>query len=503
METLQLKKNRGLNLGIWGMALGYFGFYVPYSAMTKALSKGLLPGMDREIPGFELLPAVVIGSFFMFILLITISKWWKYVHFYDVFGLKIPFASNKWTFLSGIAAAFIIITTTLAYSFKGISIVFAALLMRGGVLLIAPFIDTVFKRKVHWYSWVALLLSLTALIVLFLEKGGYTLSIIAGLNIAFYLSGYFFRLQFMTHIAKSEDKEMNYRFFIEEMVVAMVAIVVIPAIMMFLGLGEISQQLSAGFTTFLASSLIIPALIIGALYACLYIFGTRIYLNHQENTYCIPVNRCASLLAGVTAAFILGLIYGQSFVSTNQLASASILITAICFLSVPSFRRSVATFPQQLYIFICPGNTGRSPMAQAICKAELSAHLRANGMSLEDTGIEIKSAGLLAKPGTPLSANAGVALNQLGIEVPEHKSKNLTAIEVDEASQIWCMSEKHRQMILERFPAAEGKAFCIDPDDSLIIPHGKTQEAYLQCAEMLKKHIQGHIKSGRLASLAS
>ena len=44
-----------VKISIWGLAFGYFAFYVPYSATTKALSKGLIPGSD-PISGFEILP---------------------------------------------------------------------------------------------------------------------------------------------------------------------------------------------------------------------------------------------------------------------------------------------------------------------------------------------------------------------------------------------------------------------------------------------------------------
>ena len=47
---------------IWFMALGYFAFYIPYSALTKALSLGLLPGMSGPVSGFVILPATAIAS---------------------------------------------------------------------------------------------------------------------------------------------------------------------------------------------------------------------------------------------------------------------------------------------------------------------------------------------------------------------------------------------------------------------------------------------------------
>jgi hypothetical protein len=37
------------DLAIWGYAFGYFACYAPYSALTKALSRGALDGMTRGI----------------------------------------------------------------------------------------------------------------------------------------------------------------------------------------------------------------------------------------------------------------------------------------------------------------------------------------------------------------------------------------------------------------------------------------------------------------------
>ena len=133
-------KGRQYGLGIWGLALGYFIFYIPYSALTKSLSDGQLPGMEGSVSGFELLPATVIAVAITMPLITTMMGWWKYLGHRKILGLTIP-CPNRWTFLSGISFAVIIATTTLAYTFSGISIVFALLLMRGGVLILAPIVD--------------------------------------------------------------------------------------------------------------------------------------------------------------------------------------------------------------------------------------------------------------------------------------------------------------------------------------------------------------------------
>ena len=46
-----------------------------------------------------------------------------------------------------------------------------------------------------------------------------------------------------------------------------------------------------------------PALLIGLGYACLYLFGTMIYLDAREFTFCVPVNRAGSLLSGAMRPF--------------------------------------------------------------------------------------------------------------------------------------------------------------------------------------------------------
>jgi len=87
----------------------------------------------------------------------------------------------------------------------------------------------------------------------------------------------------------------------------------------------------------------LPAVLIGALYSCLYCFGTLIYLDCRENTFCIPLNRCASLLSGVCASFVLTLFLGQAPPSAAQLGSAGLIVAALLFLSpLHHFDRSWA-----------------------------------------------------------------------------------------------------------------------------------------------------------------
>ena len=496
MKTL----NKTGPISIWILALGYFLFYVPYGAMTKALSKGLFSETGSTISGFQLLPSVVIATSITLAIIAYFTGWRKLAGSRKVFGVNLPFATNKWTFLSGIATAFIIMTTTLAYSFVGISIVFAALLMRGGVLLMAPIVDIGYRRKVHWYSMVALVLSLFALILVFSEKGGYNLSLIAAINIGLYLMGYVFRLQFMTKIAKDGDSETNYRFFAEEMYIAMYTIVAIPVLLAILGIGSIGEDLLIGFVEFTTTPLVFPALAIGVLYACLYTFGSRIYLNRRENTFCIPINRCSSLLAGVVASLILGFITGNSFVSAMQLISAGILILATMFLAYPAFAERFGwsmnqsnLVPYKSYLFVCPGNTGRSPMAENICRHRINEVLGESNIS--SSKIEIFSAGITPKEGQPISEGAKNALEELKIQSMDHASRQLNNAMVRKANIIFCMTDQHCKEVIRKFPSATLKVRCIDPENALPVPHGKDQNTYRKCASRLDNLILNALQS--------
>jgi hypothetical protein len=323
---------RRYKLVIWGLALGYFVSYAPYSALIKVATGGLWPGLGEPVSGFRLLPAVLISTAVTLPVIITIMGWWKYAGRRSVSGVSVPFP-GRLIFLSGLGTALIICATTLAFTFKGVSIVFALLLMRAGVLALAPIVDRLFKRRVRWFSWVALGLSLAALLVALMDVNNYRLTNVAALTIGAYLLGYLLRLPCLNALAKTTDVGVTRRYFVEEVMVALPLLLLAPALFALAGSGEMMLELRAGFTGFFTSGVTLPALLIGALYATLYCFGTLIYLDCRENTFCIPLNRCASLLAGVCASFALTLLLDQAPPSTAQFGSAGLIVAALLFLS--------------------------------------------------------------------------------------------------------------------------------------------------------------------------
>jgi hypothetical protein len=327
-----LKDRRQFSLGIWALGFGYFIFYTPYSALTKAISNGLLSADAKPVPGPVILPVSVMATVVTMFAIITVAGWWRYAGRREFFGLSVPFP-NRWTFLSGLCIATIIGTTTLAFSFSGISILFVLVLLRGGILIIGPIVDASLNRRVRWFSWTAMAVSLLALLVALADVSNYKLTLFAALDIAAYMLAYLFRLRFMTRLAKTDDKKVTLRYFVEEQIVATPILLIALAVLAAIGTGDVLMGLRQGFIDVPGSEIVVPAMMVGVSYAALCVCTTLIFLDCRENTFCVPMHCGSSMLSGVVATWLLTTLYGQAPPSVAQFASAGLVVVALLFLS--------------------------------------------------------------------------------------------------------------------------------------------------------------------------
>lgn len=337
-----IKQSR--DLGIWGFAFGYFACYIPYAATTKTLTSGKMAALEvveggqlavvgYGVPGFTLLPLSVFFSMLGMLVFITAMGWWKYASTRNIAGRQLP-CPTKWTFLSGLCTAGIIGTTTLAYTVDA-SIVFMMLLMRGGVLIIAPVVDALTGRHVRWFSYMGLLFALAALVVSFVGKRSFALSTIAIIDIALYLTCYFVRLRFMSRLAKSDDLNARTRYFVEEQMVASPFLFLTLAVLALINYGPQMNDLRVGFTSYLGGPFVVQTILIGILSQGTGIFGSLIFLDKRENAFCVPVNRSSSIMAGVIATYGLHYLIAPGPPDSYQLGGAGLIIGAILFLTIP------------------------------------------------------------------------------------------------------------------------------------------------------------------------
>lgn len=523
-----LADGRKFSLGIWALGFGYFIFYTPYSALTKIISNGLLSADIKPVPGPVILPVSVMATVATMFVIITVAGWWKYAGRREFFGLNIPFP-NRWTFLSGLCIAVIIGSTTLAFSFSGISIIFVLVLLRGGILIIGPIVDVSLKRRVRWFSWTAMAVSLLALLIVLADVSNYALTIFAILDIVAYLLAYFFRLRFMTRLAKTEDRNITLRYFVEEQIVATPSLVIALAVLATIGTGDILMGFRVGFTSFLGSGVVVPTMLVGVSYAALCVCTTLIFLDRRENTFCVPMHCGSSMLSGVAASWVVTALYGQMPPSSAQLASAGLIIVALLFLSplhhaqlylgklnnvLAQSRLSqlrlkgfngqaqvkaplsiagaysegnlVGGRASRIFLFVCSGNTCRSAMAEVIGNAEIASRLKIPFESVVDSGINALSAGVTARPGKTMTTEAQEALRRLRMPVPDHTTRTLTLEMLNQAEVVYCMTRAQCEAVIDMFPSAATKTKLLDPDGDIEDPIGAGLEIFLRCARRIQ-----------------
>jgi len=134
-------------------------------------------------------------------------------------------------------------------------------------------------------------------------------------------------------------------------------------------------------------------------------------------------------------------------------------------------------------LFVCTGNTCRSPMAEALFRA------KANGQEWE-----VRSAGVAAFDGQSASAHAIEVLRERGIDT-EHKSSSLSEELVDWADLILTMTESHKRAVLSIFPAAQSKVHTlrefvgVEGITDIADPFGGDLEVYRRCAQEIEESL--------------
>lgn len=141
-------------------------------------------------------------------------------------------------------------------------------------------------------------------------------------------------------------------------------------------------------------------------------------------------------------------------------------------------------------LFVCTGNTCRSPMAEGLARKLISdGHLRSSA------SWRLESAGTWAANGDPASAGAIVALAGMDIDLTGHVSQPLTRQLVDAATIIFAMTGGHCEAARELCLENPKKILLLDPAGADIAdPIGQHQDVYVQIAARIHDCLLGRFK---------
>lgn len=153
-------------------------------------------------------------------------------------------------------------------------------------------------------------------------------------------------------------------------------------------------------------------------------------------------------------------------------------------------ERAIRRLASNTILFVCSGNTCRSPMAEALCKRMLAEKLGISPEKLGEAGYEVISAGVGAVGGAPASANAIEAVKRSGADLTCHRSRPLTSDLVRQADRIWAMCQHHADAVVRLVPEARSKVERLDPRQDIQDPAGSDIGEYMQCLERIRAALE-------------
>ena len=145
----------------------------------------------------------------------------------------------------------------------------------------------------------------------------------------------------------------------------------------------------------------------------------------------------------------------------------------------------------KVILFVCTGNTCRSPLAEGIFRKLLADRLDCSPEELPERGYTIISAGLAATNGSPAAPESVEVARRYGVDLESHSSRPLTDDLLAQTDRVYTMTHSHRDSILFAQPDAADRVSLLSRDERDISdPIGCGQSEYEACGEEIARHLE-------------
>lgn len=142
-------------------------------------------------------------------------------------------------------------------------------------------------------------------------------------------------------------------------------------------------------------------------------------------------------------------------------------------------------------LFVCTGNTCRSPMAEGI----FSKISMENGL-----GFEAESAGICTITGLPASQNSVLAMEEIGVDLKGFLSTDISELNLQDYTLIAVMTEEHRRTLTNVFGVDEERIYILGGESGGISdPYGGSLGVYRQTRDEIAdavESIAGELRDG-------
>jgi protein-tyrosine phosphatase len=144
-------------------------------------------------------------------------------------------------------------------------------------------------------------------------------------------------------------------------------------------------------------------------------------------------------------------------------------------------------------LFVCTGNTCRSPMAEALCRH----YLEEQGMGRESVlPFWVRSSGTSAVADMPADPQAVAVLKKLKLDLQHHSSKPLTPEMIDTADWIFTMTWAQRESILRLMPTCRDRLRLLSSQgEDIPDPASRSMDRYRQVRDMISTCLRDVMKT--------
>ncbi len=156
--------------------------------------------------------------------------------------------------------------------------------------------------------------------------------------------------------------------------------------------------------------------------------------------------------------------------------------------------RKIAKMTCRSILFVCTGNTCRSPMAAGLARKLLADDFGCPESKLESVGQEFLSAGVFTGGGARAADNAIAAAARRGADIGAHRSRCLTNALIRSADLVFCMSRSHVAEVTRMVPEAAGKVQLLDAAGDIADPIGGGESVYGRVAGRIERSLRRRIK---------